>query len=126
MSNLTYLTDVWIITCVVTATGKQSQNILLAARDAGAKGAFGKNATGYGIRERFGALGVAVEAEKNVASVLVSSEQRDTVFEAMYKAGGLDSPGTGFIYMQPVERMAAYVPDSVLTRLREADRLRGE
>ena len=124
MSNLTYLTDVWIITYVVATTGKQSQNILLAARNAGARGAFGNNATGYGSRERFGALGVALEAEKDVASVLVSSEQRDTVFEAMYKAGGLDAPGTGFIYMQPVERMAAYVPDSVLARLREADSVR--
>jgi nitrogen regulatory protein P-II 1 len=120
MSNLTYLTDVWMITYVVATTGKQSQNILLAARDAGAKGAFGYHVTGYGIRERFGALGVAVEAEKDTASVLVSSEQRDTVFEAMYKAGGLDVPGTGFIYMQPIERLATYVPDSVLTRLRES------
>jgi nitrogen regulatory protein P-II 1 len=119
MSNLTYLTDVWMITFVGAATGKRSENILLAARDAGAKGAFGYHVTGYGIRERFGALGVAVEAEKSNASVLVSSEQRDTVFEAMYKAGGLDAPGTGFLYMQPVERVAAYVPDSVLARLRK-------
>ena len=71
-------------------------------------------------RERFGVLGIAVEAEKDVRVVLVSSDQRDVVFEAMYKAGGLDRPGAGVMYVTPVDRVATYIPDLVIDRLKEA------
>lgn len=124
MSNLTYLTDVWMITFVVAATGNKSEKMLLAARDAGAKGAYGYHATGYGARERLGALGVAVEAEKDIVHVLVSTEQRDIVFQAMYKAGQLDAPGAGHIFITPVDKVASYVPDSIMDKLRAANRVR--
>lgn len=124
MSNLTYLTDVWMITFIVAATGNKSQKMLLAARDAGAKGAYGYHATGYGARERLGALGVAVESEKDIVHVLVSTEQKETVFQAMYKAGQLDSPGAGVIFIAPVDKMASYVPDSIMEKLRAANRVR--
>lgn len=124
MSEITYLTDVWMITCVVSTSTKQSNKMLLAARDAGAKGAVGHYARGYGARERLGALGVAVETDKDVISVLVSTEQRDIVFEAMYKAGGLDRPGAGMMYITPVEKLASYVPDSVMQKLKKAGRSR--
>ena len=44
-----------------------------AAREAGAQGATVHFARGTGIRERLGLLGVAVEVEKEVISLLVSS-----------------------------------------------------
>ena len=118
MSQITYLTDVWIITCVVSTATKQSKKMLLAARDMGSRGALGWHAQGFGARERFGALGVAVEVDKDVIQVLVSGEQRDLVFEAMYAAGDLDRVGAGFMYMTPLERMAAYVPEALLEKLR--------
>ena len=124
MSQITYLTDAWLITCVVSTATKQANKMLLAARDAGARGALGHYARGYGARERLGALGVAVETEKDVIDVLVSSEQRDIVFEAMFTAGGLDKPGAGHMYVTPVERLATYVPDSIMDRLEEAGRRR--
>ena len=103
MSQLTYLTDVCMITCIVSSSTKQTDKMLLAARNAGAKGAFGYHARGYGARERFGALGVAVETDKDVLSLLVSTDQRDSVFEAMFNAGGLGSPGAGFMYVTELE-----------------------
>jgi nitrogen regulatory protein PII len=118
MTQLTYITDVWIITCVVSAATKQSRKMLLAARNMGSRAALGWHARGFGARERFGALGVAVETDKEVIQVLVASEQRDLVFEAMYKAGELDRVGAGFMYMTPLEKMAAYVPESILERVR--------
>ena len=120
MSDITYLTDVWLITCMVNCNSDAANKMLLAARDAGAKGALGYNARGYGARERLGALGVAVETEKDVIQVLVSTEQRDIVFEAMFKAGELDRPGAGMMYVTPVERMATYVPESIIERLKES------
>lgn len=120
MSNMTYITDAWMITCIVPRGTGQADKVLLAARDAGVTGAIGYHARGFGQRERFGALGIAVEAEKDVRVVLVSSDQRDVVFEAMYKAGGLDRPGAGLMYVTPVDRVATYIPDSVIDRLKEA------
>lgn len=124
MSNMTYLTDAWLITCVVSTATKQTDKMLSAAQDAGAKGALGYYARGFGARERLGALGVAVETEKDVVEVLVSTEQRDIVFEAMFTAGGLDKPGAGYMFVTPIERIATYVPDSIMERLEEAGRRR--
>jgi len=120
MSEITYLTDVWMITCVVSSNSDASEKLLLAARSAGAKFAIAHNARGYGARERLGALGIAVETEKDVISVLVSTEQRDIVFEAMFKAGELDRAGAGMMYMTPIEKLAAYVPESIIEKLKQA------
>lgn len=122
MSNMTYITDAWMITCIVPRGTDQADKMLIAARDAGVTGGIGYHARGFGQRERFGVLGIAVEAEKDVRVVLVSSEQRDVVFEAMYKAGGLDRPGAGVMFLTPVDRVATYIPDSVVDRLKEAGR----
>ena len=114
--NITYLTDVALITCVVKHG--VSDTILKAARDAGAiTGAVSYFARGHGVRERLGLLGIAVEAEKEIISLLVSMEQQDTVFEALHRAGNLDVPGNGYMYCTPLEKLATYVPKDLLERL---------
>ena len=116
--NITYLTDLSLLTCVVQ-TG-YGEEILKAARDAGATaGAIKYNARGIGIRERLGLLGVAVEAEKDVISILVSTEQTDLVFDTVFKAAGLDTPGRGFIYVTPMEKASTYIPESVMDRTKQ-------
>lgn len=122
MSEITYLTDVWLISCVVNSNSDAAEKMLLAARGAGAKFAMSHGARGYGARERLGALGIAVETEKDVISVFASTEQRDIVFEAMFKAGELDRAGAGMMYVTPIEKLAAYVPDSIIQKLKEAGR----
>jgi hypothetical protein len=62
---------------------------------------------------------VAVEAEKHVFNVLVSSEQLEIVFESMYRAGGLDQPGAGWMYVTPLEMLATFVPDAFVKKARE-------
>ena len=124
MTQITYLTDAWIITALVSKATKQAEKMLLAARDLGSRGAMSFHARGYGARERLGALGVAVETEKDVLHVLVSDEQKDIVFEAMFKAGELDRAGGGFMYMTPLEKMATHVPDRILDRLQEEGKVR--
>jgi len=116
--NITYLTDVSLLT--VVAQAGLSEIILKAARDAGATaGAVGHHARGIGVRERLGILGVAVETEKEVISILVSNEQRDLVFDTIYRAAGLDTPGRGVIYVTPVEKAATYIPESIMQRMKE-------
>jgi len=114
--NITYLTDVSLLTCVVQSG--LSEVILKAARDVGATaGAISHHARGIGVRERLGLLGVAVEAEKEVISILVSSEQRDLVYDTLYRAAELNIPGRGFIYITPLEKASTYIPQSMMDQL---------
>ncbi len=114
--NITYLTDVSLLTCVVQSG--LSDKILKAARDVGAtSGAISHRARGVGVRERLGLLGVAVEAEKEVISILVSSEQRDLVYDTVYRAGGLNVPGRGFVFLTTLEKASTYLPESIMEQL---------
>ena len=114
--TITYLTDVVLLTVVVQSD--KGDAVLKAARDVGATtGAFGYNAKGIGVRERLGLLGLAVEVEKHVISILVSSDQQDVVVDHIYRTVKLDTPGIGYIYITPLEKMAAYLPESVRQRL---------
>ncbi len=116
--NITYLTDVALITCVVR--NGISDVILKAARDVGAiTGAVSFHAKGHGIRERLGLLGIAVEAEKEVVSIVVSSEQQDTVCNSICQAGNLGVPGNGYLYTTHLDRIATYVPQDMLSKLEE-------
>ena len=110
--SITFLTDVRLITCIVQRG--LGDNIVNAAQEAGAQGATVFYAKGSGVRERLGILGVAVEVDKEVVNVVVSSEQLDTVFNNIYLAGQLDTPGMGFMYVTPLEKAATYIPEELL------------
>ena len=69
------------------------------------------------MRERLGILGIAVEAEKDVISILVSSEQRDLVYDTLYRAADMNIPGRGFIYVMPIEKASTYIPKSMMEQL---------
>jgi nitrogen regulatory protein PII len=113
--EITVLKDVALITCIVQRD--VANTIIKAAREAGVQGATVHFARGTGIRERLGLLGVAVEVEKEVINIVVSSEQVERVFEKMYLAGNLDTPGMGIMYITPLEKAATYIPPEVLKKL---------
>jgi nitrogen regulatory protein PII len=113
--EITVLKDVALITCVVQRGA--AEPIINAARQAGAQGATVNFGKGMGMRERLGILGVAVEVEKEVIQVMVSTEQVDRVFETMYLAGKLDTPGMGIAYITNLEKAATYIPPEVLAKV---------
>lgn len=114
--KITYLTDVAMLTVVVQSGA--SEAILKAAREVGANtGAIGHYAKGIGARERLGLLGLAVEVEKDVISILVSTEQQDAVVDHIYRVGKLDTPGRGYIYITPLEKVATFIPQNIMDRL---------
>ena len=118
--DITYLTDVSLLTCVVQ-TGLRDE-VLKAARDAGAAtGAISHSARGIGVRERLGLLGVAVETQKDIINILVATEQIDLVFDTVFEAVGLDTPGRGFMYVTPLEKASTYLPESVKERIKKGD-----
>lgn len=121
--EITVLKDVALITCIVQRD--VADGIITAAREAGVQGATVHFARGTGIRERLGLLGVAVEVEKEVINIVVSSEQVERVFEKIYLAGNLDTPGMGIMYITPLEKAATYIPPEVLEKLTAAEDVEG-
>jgi len=119
IDKITYLTDVAMITCVVSVG--RSDAVIQAAQRMGAGGSIVYHARGIGARERLGLLGIAVEAEKEVISFMVAIEHQDTVFEAAYRAAELDVPGAGFIYVTRIDKLATYVPRQLLQRIESKD-----
>lgn len=112
--EITVLTDIALITCIVQRG--VADDIIQAAREAGAQGATVYFARGMGIRERLGILGVSVEVEKEVIEIVVSKDQVERVFERMYLAGNLDTPGMGIMYITPLDKAATYIPPEVLKK----------
>jgi nitrogen regulatory protein PII len=117
--KITVLTDVALITCIVQRG--VADRVIAAARAAGAQGATIHFAKGMGVRERLGILGVAVNVEKEVIQIVVSNDQIERVFEAMYLAGNLDTPAMGMMYITPLEKAATYIPLEVLEKLSDAE-----
>ncbi|MEN8261719.1 MAG: P-II family nitrogen regulator [Pseudomonadota bacterium] len=115
--NIAYLTDVYLITCVV-GKGK-GEEVVSAARGAGAAGALIHSVHGVGMRERLGLLAIAVDAEKDVVNLMVGSEHAEMVANIIYATAGLDRPGAGFIYLTPLEAVATYLPNEIRERLKE-------
>ena len=113
--NVTLLSDVVLLTCVVE-TGK-GEDVIKAARGVGAGGATIHSQRGVGIRERVGVLGIAIDAEKDVVSMLVGTDQAELVSGVIYNAIGLGRPGGGFLYLTPLESVATYVPQEIRDRL---------
>ena len=109
--NITYLTDALLITCVIQKD--QAEQVLEAAKNAGAQGATISYAQGTGIRERMGLIGVTIDEQKEVIRIIVSEEQSELIFETIYLAGQLDKHGRGIMYMTRLDRVATYIPESM-------------
>lgn len=113
--ELVVLTDVVLITAIVQRGS--AENVVQAARRAGAQGATIFYARGTGVRQKhLGVLGVTVSAEKEVIYIVAPTDQADRIFEKIYVAGHLDTPGMGMLYMTPLEKMATYVPPDLVER----------
>ncbi len=119
--EMTILTEVSLITCM-TQKGMADQ-VVEAARKAGAQGASVHFGRGAGVRERLGLLSITVESEKEIIQIIVSKQQQEEVFSAMFSAGNLDTPGMGIIFVTHLEKVATYIPKEILTKI-ENDRLR--
>ncbi|MFC1537124.1 P-II family nitrogen regulator [Pseudomonadota bacterium] len=114
-SNITVLTDVSLITCVVQRG--LGDEIVKAAQEAGAQGATIHYGKGSGIHELLGVLSVAIDVEKEIINVVVANDQADRIFERVYIAGNLDTPGMGIIYMTKLEKAATHIAPEILERL---------
>lgn len=112
MSNeMIVLTDVSLITCTVPRGN--ADTVVAAARAAGAQGASIQYGRGAGIRERLGIFSITVEAEKEIIQIMVSKQQQDDIFAAIYRAAKLDIPGMGLMFVTPLDRAATYISPQI-------------
>lgn len=109
------LTDASLITCVLQKG--LADEVVKAAQEAGAQGATIYYGRGTGVRERLGILGLTIEAEKEVITIMVANDQLDRIFEKMYLAGKMDTPGMGFMYVTQLEKAATYIPEDMVEKL---------
>jgi len=117
MQTMTVLTDVCLISCIVQRG--LADAVVEAAQDAGAHGATIYYGQGTGEQQLLGVLSVAVDAEKEIIEILVPNDYSNHIYEAMFIAGKLDTPGMGVIYMTEIEKAATYIHPDVLVALRE-------
>ena len=45
-----------------------------------------------------------------------ATDHQDVVFEEIYRAAELNTPGAGMAYITPLEKMATYIPREILAR----------
>ena len=112
--SFTTLTEATLITAVVQSG--YGEIITDALLEVGIQGSTIHAAMGVCIRERLGALGVSVDAEREVLTAMVSSDEVDRIFERIFLAAKLDVPGMGFMYATPLLQAATYVPPSILSK----------
>ena len=115
-SEMIVMVDAILITAIVQR-GK-ADLVVQAAHEGGAHGATIFHAKGTGVRQkRLGLLGLTVNSEKEVVYIVVPSEHADLVFERIFVAAKMDTPGMGIVWMTSLDKMATYVPHEIAARL---------
>ena len=69
--QITYLSDVFLITCVVESGN--AEKITNAASAVGSQGATINYAKGTGIRDRMGLIGVTIDEQKEVIRIILKT-----------------------------------------------------
>jgi nitrogen regulatory protein PII len=114
-NELIVLTDLMLLTVVVQRGA--ADLVVLVAMDAGAQGATVFHAHGTGIRQKhLGILGLTVNTEKEIIYIVVPAEQADHLFERVFVAAKMDTPGMGILWLTRLEKMATYIPHDIAAR----------
>lgn len=99
----------------IVQRGKADAPVLAAMR-VGAQGATVLFGRGMGVRERLGLLGLAIQPEKEVILIVLDEMYVDRVVTAMVRAGNLDQPGVGFLFVLPVDRAVGLLEAEQIAR----------
>lgn len=87
---------------VTIANRGYSDDIMDAARDAGAKGGTVIYGHGAGTREAESFFGISIHPEKELVLILSDNETRPDIMQAIVKRAGMDSEGAGISFSLPV------------------------
>lgn len=91
-----------LVLCIVNAGF--SQNVMEAARSAGAKGGTILRARGSANPESEEFFNIKIQPDKEVVMILVPRDIKDDVEKAVYKEAGIADEAKGIIFSLPVNR----------------------
>ena len=91
-----------LLVCIVNAGF--SQNVMEAARAAGARGGSIIRGRGSANPEAEEVFNISIQPDKEVILILVTDEIKDAVMTAVFKNSGLSTDGQGIAFSLPVER----------------------
>ena len=91
-----------LVLCIVNAGF--SQNVMEAARGAGAKGGTIIRARGSANPASEEFFNIKIQPDKEVVMILVPKEIKDDVIRAIYKDAGLDGAAQGIAFSVPATR----------------------
>ncbi len=80
--------------------------VVEAAVKAGAQGSTILNGRGSGIHEKQKLLGIPIEPEKEIVFTVTRSDQSEQILGEIVKSADLDKPGTGMVFVIPVDKVA--------------------
>lgn len=80
----------------------QSDAVVNASKQAGARGGTIIYGRGTGIHEKDSILGVSLQPEKELILTLTSSENKNNIMENICKKAKIDQPGVGICFTLPV------------------------
>ena len=114
-NELIVLTDLMLLTVIVQ---RGTANLVTQiALEAGAQGTTVFYAHGTGVPHKYlGILSLTVDTEKVIVYIVVPAEQADRLFERVFVAAKMDTPGMGMLWLTRLEKMATYVPHEVAAR----------
>lgn len=92
-------------TILATVKPDITDQVVDAAKDAGATGATIIPARGTGIREAKTFFGLSLEAQTDIILFLLEEHLVDTILTTIGEAGQFDRPGTGIAFVLPVEQV---------------------
>ena len=92
-------------TIFATVKSDITNEIVDAAKKAGATGATIIPARGTGIREAKTFFGLSLEAQTDIILFLLEEHMVETILETIGKTGRFDRPGTGIAFVMPVEQV---------------------
>ena len=107
-----------LVVCIINAG--HSQDVVDAARTAGARGATVVRARGTANAKSEKLFGIPIQPEKEMVLIIVKSEIKDDVLRALYNNCGLESDGQGIAFSLPVEQVVG-LNDSPMIPLHEEE-----
>jgi nitrogen regulatory protein PII len=108
---------------VSTVKPALTDDVVDAAKAAGATGATVIPSRGVGVHEASTVFGLTLEAHSDVILFLITEAAVDPVLEAIRRAGKFEQPGTGIAYVLPVERAIGL--ESQMERFEEEENRKG-
>lgn len=93
-----------LVICIVNSGF--AEDVMSAAREAGATGGTVINARGTAREEAEKLYNIVITPEKEIVMILVSKEIKDAVLRKLYEKVGLNTSGSGIVFSVPVDEVA--------------------